>query len=133
MVLDFENKRLVEDPRGDMISWRNFKRNPNFTSAVLFIQQMYKEYVHKQGEKAKEIVISTKPFEMMTKLRLLQVNNVNLQGKLKFLPDELKWLQWKGCPLNTLSSDFCPQQLAILDLSESKVKHLWGSKTNKVS
>ncbi|KAM1608933.1 hypothetical protein EV1_020836 [Malus domestica] len=52
-------------------------------------------------------------------------------GKFKFLPPELKWLQWKGCPMKFLPSDFSPRRLAVLDLSNSKLVSLWRGR-NKV-
>ncbi|KAM1518007.1 hypothetical protein ACFX1X_021374 [Malus domestica] len=52
-------------------------------------------------------------------------------GKFKFLPAELKWLQWKGCPMKFLPSDFSPRRLAVLDLSNSKLVSLWRGR-NKV-
>ncbi|KAE8716508.1 TMV resistance protein N-like isoform X2 [Hibiscus syriacus] len=81
----------------------------------------------------KQVTVGTEPFESMVSLRLLQVNNVNLEGKFKFLPRELKWLQWQGCALDTLPSDFCPQKLAVIDLSGSKIKQLWSSSVNEVA
>lgn len=68
----------------------------------------------------------------MVNLRLLQINYVNLEAKFKYLPVELKWLQWKGCPMKSLPSDFCPRKVAVLDLSESKIEQLWGWHNNKV-
>ncbi|XP_039017931.1 disease resistance protein RPV1-like [Hibiscus syriacus] len=81
----------------------------------------------------KQVIFGTKSFESMVNLRLLRVNHVNLEGKFKFLPRELKWLQWHGCALETLPSDFCPQKLAVVDLSDSKIKQLWSSNVNEVA
>lgn len=67
----------------------------------------------------------------MVNLRLLQMNFVNLEGSFKFLPAELKWLQWKYCPLKSLPVLFL-RRLAALDLSDSKVESLWGGHRNKV-
>ncbi|XVE84955.1 hypothetical protein DITRI_Ditri17bG0053300 [Diplodiscus trichospermus] len=85
------------------------------------------------SKNGKEVVVRTKPFEPMVNLRLLQINHVKLEGRFKFLPHELKWLQWHGCPLKTLPSDFSPQKLAVLDLSKSKIEEVWGSYSNKVA
>ncbi|KAL6192442.1 hypothetical protein ACLB2K_033530 [Fragaria x ananassa] len=65
----------------------------------------------------------------MVNLRLLQMNNVHLEGNFKFLPAGVKWLQWKGCPLRSLPSDFLPRQLAVLDLSDSNITSLWGGRS----
>jgi len=76
-------------------------------------------------------MLDTKSFEPMVSLRLLQINNLSLEGK--FLPNGLKWLQWRGCPLECISLDTLPRELAVLDLSNGqKIKRLWGLKSHKV-
>ncbi|PPD98703.1 hypothetical protein GOBAR_DD04287 [Gossypium barbadense] len=45
----------------------------------------------------------------------------------------LKWLQMQGCALITLPSQFCPQKLAVLHLSESKIQQLCSSYSKKVA
>ncbi|ONI30632.1 hypothetical protein PRUPE_1G263600 [Prunus persica] len=108
IVLDLESmKRSVGDPSGDRISWDNFRRGPTFTSAVTYLKERYKAYLQLKQRKRE---------------RLLQINYLNLEGRFKFLPAELKWLQWKGCPLKSLPSDFSPRQLAVLDLPRSKIE-----------
>ncbi|XP_021292771.1 TMV resistance protein N [Herrania umbratica] len=87
----------------------------------------------KKPDNGKEVVIYTKSFESMVNLRLLQINHVKLEGNFYLLPHELKWLQWQGCALKTLPSDFCPQKLAVLDLSESKIERVWSSYSNKLA
>ncbi|BBG94153.1 hypothetical protein Prudu_002367 [Prunus dulcis] len=107
IVLDFESmKRPVKDPSGDRISWDNFRRAPTFTSAVTYLKERYKTYLETKAEKKRQVTICSKPLRAMVNLRLLQINYLNLEGRFKFLPAELKWLQWKGCPLNSLPSDF---------------------------
>ncbi|GMY26121.1 TMV resistance protein N-like [Fagus crenata] len=132
IVLDFEKRNFVKHPSGDKISWDNFRRTPNFTSAVTYLKERYKTYLEDRAEKEREVIICTKSFKTMVNLRLLQINNVNLDGGLKHLPVELKWLQWKGCPMKTLPFDFFPRKVAVLDLSESKIEQLWCSENNKV-
>ncbi|CAI8608373.1 unnamed protein product [Vicia faba] len=75
------------------------------------------------AEKYNYVTLDTKSFEPMVTLRLLQINNMSLEGK--FLPDELKWLQWQGCPLECIPLDTLPRELTILDLSNAeKIKSL---------
>ncbi|KAI5419823.1 disease resistance protein RPV1 isoform X1 [Lathyrus oleraceus] len=77
------------------------------------------------AEKFNEVILDTKSFEPMVTLRLLQINNLSLEGK--FLPDELKWLQWQGCPLECIPLDTLPRELTVLDLSNAeKIKSLRG-------
>ncbi|XP_062074471.1 disease resistance protein RPV1-like [Humulus lupulus] len=125
IVLDFKRKSLVKDVPGGRISWYNFRSNPSFTNAITYIKEKFKDYEQDQAEKKREVTLLTKPFETMVNLRLLQTNYVNLEGELKF-PVSLKWLQWKGCPLEYLPCGFCARGLSVLDLSDGKIKRVWA-------
>ncbi|PRQ41266.1 putative P-loop containing nucleoside triphosphate hydrolase, leucine-rich repeat domain, L [Rosa chinensis] len=132
--LDTERKmNLPRDLTGDKISWNNFKNSPNLTSAVTYVRERYKAYLQNQAEKKSWVTLRSKPFGAMVNLRLLQMNYVNLEGRFEFLPSELKWLQWKGCPLKSLPSVLFLRRLAGLDLSYSKVERLCSGNTNKVA
>nr|POF02200.1 disease resistance protein tao1 [Quercus suber] len=133
IVLDFEGRPFVQDPSGERISRENLQRMPNLTSALTYAKEWCKKFLQDNAENEREVVLHTKPFESMVNLRLLQINHVRLEGKYKYLPAGLKWLQWKECPLKTLPSDFCPRELAVLDLSRSGIEKVWGSYTSKVA
>ncbi|KAI5352523.1 hypothetical protein L3X38_005414 [Prunus dulcis] len=64
---------------------------------------------------------------------VLDFESRTMKETWKFLPAELKWLQWKGCPLKSLALDFFPLRLAILDLSDSKLERLWRGRGHKVA
>ncbi|GLT86357.1 hypothetical protein SLE2022_045020 [Rubroshorea leprosula] len=85
----------------------------------------------KDPDNEEDVVICTEPFKQMVSLRLLEINNSKLKWKFKYLPAELRWLQWHGRTLKNLGSDFCPQKLAVLDLSDSKINSL-SSKINSL-
>ncbi|XP_004509915.1 uncharacterized protein [Cicer arietinum] len=88
-------------------------------------------YSHPHAEKYNEVVLNAKSFEPMVNLRLLQINNLSLEGK--YLPNELKWLQWRGCPLESMPLDTLPRELTVLDLSNGqKIKSLCRSKSHTV-
>ncbi|XP_050276920.1 disease resistance protein RPV1-like isoform X2 [Quercus robur] len=133
IVLDFQRRPIVQDASGERISWENLLRTPNFTSALTYAKERYKKFLQDIAEKEREVVLCTKPFESMVNLRLLQINHVRLEGKYKYLPAGLKWLQWKGCPLKALPSEFLPRELSVLDLSESRIEQVWGWYSNKVA
>ncbi|KAK4598301.1 hypothetical protein RGQ29_015676 [Quercus rubra] len=133
IVLDFQRRPIVQDASGERISWENLKRTPNFTSALTYAKERYKKFLQDNAEKEREVILCTKPFESMVNLRLLQINHVRLEGKYKYLPAGLKWLQWKGCPLKALPSEFLPRELSVLDLSESRIEQVWGWYSNKVA
>jgi hypothetical protein len=122
----------LEDVSGDTIAWENLKRTPNCTSGLTYLEELYKKRLHTKAKKEREVILYTKFFQSMVNLRLLQINYSRLEGRYKYLSPELKWLQWKGCPLRSLPSDFCPRELAVLDLSESKIEQVWGGYSNKV-
>ncbi|XP_050276918.1 disease resistance protein RPV1-like [Quercus robur] len=133
IVLDFEGRPIVQDPSGERISRENLQRRPNLTSALTYMKEWCKKFLQNNAENERKVVLHTKPFESMVNLRLLQINHVRLEGKYKYLPAGLKWLQWKECPLKTLPSEFFPRELAVLDLSRSGIEKVWGSCTSKVA
>ncbi|KAK2636333.1 hypothetical protein Ddye_031125 [Dipteronia dyeriana] len=133
IVLDLKRK-MVMDSSVDHTSWEKLRRGRSLTSAIFtYLKERCKKFLQHKAAIEGELVLSTKPFESMVSLRLLQINHVKLEGKFKFLPAELKWLQWKQCTVKTLPSDFSPSQLAVLDLSESGIERVWDSNTNKVA
>ncbi|KAJ1427770.1 Leucine-rich repeat, typical subtype [Sesbania bispinosa] len=88
-------------------------------------------YLQSQAKENNEVILQTKSFGPMVNLRLLQINHLRLEGK--YLPAELKWLKWRGCPLECIPLDSWPRELAVLDLSNSnKIKYLWGQEGDKV-
>ncbi|PWA79231.1 hypothetical protein CTI12_AA063390 [Artemisia annua] len=69
--------------------------------------------------------LETKAFERMRKLRLLQINNVHLHGNFEGLFEELRWLCWHHCPLDSLPDELHPGKLVFLDMQHSKLNTLW--------
>ncbi|KAL4588409.1 hypothetical protein LXL04_001297 [Taraxacum kok-saghyz] len=63
--------------------------------------------------------------EKMTNLMLLQLNYVTFSGKCKKLPRKLRLLRWHGCTLKAIPSDVYLENLVVLDMSHSKLKHVW--------
>ncbi|GMI79449.1 DOMINANT SUPRESSOR OF camta3 NUMBER 1 [Hibiscus trionum] len=64
-------------------------------------------------------------FLKMKKLRLLKVVGLSNCGKLNYLPNELRLLDWTGFPLRSLPSSFQPDNLVALLLSYSRIQQLW--------
>ncbi|KAL3824197.1 hypothetical protein ACJIZ3_020226 [Penstemon smallii] len=99
-------------------------KSQNTTQLGFGIDYFKKKYKRLQDEET----LCTKAFKPMINLRLLRINHANLDGNFELIPAELKWLQWKGCPLKTLPLNFQLQDLAVLDLSESKISQLWSQR-----
>ncbi|KAK2632171.1 hypothetical protein EUGRSUZ_L01911 [Eucalyptus grandis] len=93
----------------------------NKKSAFAYFIEMCKTCFPWKQDNEEVVTLQTTCFTRMVDLRLLQINHVALDGGFEHIPAELKWLQWKGCPLKTFPFDNCPQDLGVLDLSESKI------------
>ncbi|XP_039059055.1 TMV resistance protein N-like [Hibiscus syriacus] len=61
----------------------------------------------------------------MKKLRLLKVLCLSNCDELKYLPNELRLLDWMGYPLRFLPPSFQPDNLVALLLPHSRIEQLW--------
>ncbi|KAL8087615.1 hypothetical protein AgCh_037676 [Apium graveolens] len=71
------------------------------------------------------VTLNADTFKRMRKLRFLKFEKVNLTGSLEQKFEDLRWLNWKHCPLECLPSEFYPQKLAILELTYSNIRTMW--------
>ncbi|KAL6131728.1 hypothetical protein ACLB2K_070102 [Fragaria x ananassa] len=98
--------------------------------------------------KSKEVNINAKAFGRMTKVRLLRISYNHsrdfntedyplgklhyprdeckqyVNGDVKFLSHDLRYLMWYGCPLRFLPSKFQPKHLVELDMRYSHIEQL---------
>ncbi|XP_021813532.1 TMV resistance protein N-like [Prunus avium] len=72
-----------------------------------------------------KVSFSAKAFTKMQRLRLLQLNYVQLNGVHQCFPKELRWLCWHGFPLRFIPKDFSLQNLVALDLTYSNLCQVW--------
>ncbi|KFK25453.1 hypothetical protein AALP_AA8G117100 [Arabis alpina] len=125
-------KKILTDSSADEMALTNVQNNQGINSMCSYLRNKFIRFREEQKPKSSEITIRVEPFIPMTKLRLLQINHVKLEGNLKLLPSELKWIQWKGCPLKNIPPDFLCGQLAVLDLSESGIRRVQNSRSKRV-
>ncbi|KAL3824196.1 hypothetical protein ACJIZ3_020225 [Penstemon smallii] len=128
MILDFEVKNWMRITSTKTIAVNQLRTSPNFAAASSCIKEIYrKKFQHNTEEEgnSNEVRIDTKSFQSMKNLRLLQFSNIKLEGSFSYVPDSLKWLQWRKCSLKSLPCDFFPKELKVLDLSESKIERVW--------
>nr|XP_028958186.1 protein SUPPRESSOR OF npr1-1, CONSTITUTIVE 1-like isoform X2 [Malus domestica] len=67
-------------------------------------------------------------FKKMSNLIMLIVDSGKFYHKLTTsldLPDSLRYLKWRGYPLESLPSNFCSKNLVELHMQASEVKKLW--------
>ncbi|KAL6126009.1 hypothetical protein ACLB2K_074060 [Fragaria x ananassa] len=72
--------------------------------------------------------LNPETFSKMSKLKLLQIHNLNLSPGPKYLSNSLRFLEWSSYPLKFLPPTFQPDKLTELSLRHSKVDHLWNGK-----
>ena len=68
---------------------------------------------------------SAKAFKKMTRLRLLQLAGVQLDGDFEYLSRNLRWLSWNGFPLTCIPRSLYNGNLVSIELVNSNVKFLW--------
>ncbi|GMY07864.1 TMV resistance protein N-like [Fagus crenata] len=68
--------------------------------------------------------LKPKTFSMMTRLRLLIIDNVHLPGGLSYLSNELRLLQWNEYPLKSMPESFQPKKLVELIMHHSRIEQL---------
>lgn len=72
--------------------------------------------------------LKTDAFSKMHKLRLLQINKVQLIGEYKDFPKKLRWLCWHGSPLTSLPNQFHLDSLVAIDMQDSNLEKLWSGR-----
>ncbi|KAL0729078.1 hypothetical protein Bca4012_025171 [Brassica carinata] len=126
VVLDF-NKKLTTDPSAENIALRNLHENPGIRTVFSYLKNKFVGFPSEEKPKSSEITIPVEPFAPMTKLRLLQINHVELAGNLKLLPPEIKewykthpeFAQQRG-NLKVVNLRGCNSLEAVPDLSNHK-------------
>ena len=67
-----------------------------------------------------EVSLKAKVFKRMKNLKFL-IGNVHIGEEIEYLPDELRYLEWREFPLSLSSKCCLPRQLVLLKMSESNI------------
>ncbi|ERN02715.1 hypothetical protein AMTR_s00085p00136920 [Amborella trichopoda] len=144
ITFDGDNKLQMHDQLRDMgrriVKLENLG-DPGRRSRLWFQDDVFDVLKYRKGtEKVRGLILNLgekdesstqerhwdiEAFEPMINLKLLRVSYAFIDGSFKVLPSELVWLQWQGCPFGSVPNDFNPGKLVVLDLSRSKIKHVW--------
>jgi len=62
----------------------------------------------------------------MKKLRLLQLDHVDLTGDYRCLSKDLRWVHWQGFTFNYTPDDFYQENLVVIDLKYSSIQQVWN-------
>ncbi|XP_039156710.1 disease resistance protein RPV1 isoform X1 [Eucalyptus grandis] len=68
----------------------------------------------------KKLDISPSAFTHMRRLKLLIILNAQISGGPICLPNDLRWLEWPGCPLST--PVYVPKKLVCFHVPDSQIK-----------
>lgn len=71
------------------------------------------------------VSFSTNVFQDMKKLRLLQLDRVDLTGDLGYLSKQLSWVNWQRSTFRFIPDDFDQRNLNVFELKYSNVKQVW--------
>ncbi|XP_050376195.1 TMV resistance protein N-like isoform X2 [Argentina anserina] len=71
-----------------------------------------------------EIQLSEKCFKKMKHLQLFININARFSGEIRYLPNQLRFLDWPGFPAQSLPSDFNPKKLVQLNISNSRFSQI---------
>ena len=61
-------------------------------------------------------------FEKMNKLRILIVQDADFSMAPKYLPNNLRVLEWNNCPLKSFPANFNPNKLVVFKMPHSCLK-----------
>ncbi|KAK7257393.1 hypothetical protein RIF29_31341 [Crotalaria pallida] len=68
------------------------------------------------------VCFSTKAFEKMKGLRLLQLDQVQLDGDYGYLPKHMRWVYWQRFPLKYIPGNFYLRNIIAMDFRDSNLK-----------
>ena len=69
----------------------------------------------------RNVKLQANAFKNMRNLKFLFIKNVRISKGLKYLPNELRLLQWPEYDF-PLPSKFCPQNLVVLNMPNSGIR-----------
>nr|XP_028958079.1 putative disease resistance protein At4g11170 [Malus domestica] len=91
------------------------------------------EAIRVNWSKIEERPLKCADFKKMSNLTMLIVDAGYKFNASLDLPDSLLYLYWEGYPLESLPSNFCPEDLVELHMPYSKVKKLWKEEQRLVN
>ncbi|RHN68483.1 putative winged helix-turn-helix DNA-binding domain, leucine-rich repeat domain, L [Medicago truncatula] len=137
--IEKNNKLGMHDLLRDMgreIVRQSSVKNPGKRSRLWFHEDVHdvltKNMVTKTVEglafklqRTDRVCFSTNSFKEMKKLRLLQLDCVNLIGDYDCFSNQLRWVKWQGFTFNNIPDDFYQGNLVAMDLKHSNIRQVW--------
>ncbi|XP_050874266.1 disease resistance protein RUN1 isoform X2 [Lathyrus oleraceus] len=80
-----------------------------------------------KSQRTDRVCFNTNSFKEMKKLRLLQLDSVDLIGDYGCLSNQLRWVKWQGfTSFNYIPDDFYQRNLVAIDLKHSNITQVWN-------
>ncbi|KAJ8760258.1 hypothetical protein K2173_011670 [Erythroxylum novogranatense] len=126
---------------------RQEAKYPNQRSRLWDPEDIYEVFVgNKEAEAVESIVLDLSQIREMNldpqvfmkipNLKFLSFygeSNLHLSQSLEYLPNTLRYLRWDKYPIESFPSNFQPENLVVLELSNSSIKQLWkGTKEHSL-
>ncbi|CAN6446421.1 unnamed protein product [Victoria cruziana] len=84
------------------------------------------EAIQFRCEKEGELSINIESFAAMSRLRMLRLENVTLEGEYERFPRNVKCLEWHPQGMYSLPSSLDLENMVVLDMSRSSIVEFWG-------
>nr|CDK13060.1 TIR-NBS-LRR disease resistance protein [Malus domestica] len=138
VTINRENKIMMHDLLRDMGRDIVHAENPDLPgerSRLWHPEDANDVLIHKSGTEKieglalnlpslEETSFSTEAFRNMKRLRLLQLNYVQLSGGYQCLSKKLRWLCWHGFPLEFIPIELCQPNIVAIDMQYSSLRQV---------
>ncbi|XP_024639689.1 disease resistance protein RUN1 isoform X2 [Medicago truncatula] len=78
-----------------------------------------------KSQRTSRVCFNTIALKKMKKLRLLQLDNVQVIGDYECFSKQLRWLSWQGFPLKYMPENFYQKNVVAMDLKHSNLTQVW--------
>lgn len=66
--------------------------------------------------------VNATAFKKMKRLRLLNVNNLDVEGRYGFMSKELRWIHWHNFSSNSIPDDLHMEEVVAIDMQYNNLK-----------
>ncbi|CAL5401810.1 unnamed protein product [Camellia sinensis] len=81
--------------------------------------------VNRKCQNSNKIALEVDAFARMHKLKLLQLNNLQVNGSFEDFPKGLRWLCWHGFPFKSICNDFPLESPVVLEMRYNNLQKVW--------
>ncbi|XP_039165101.1 disease resistance protein RPV1 [Eucalyptus grandis] len=121
-------EECCKDPKKGYRVWLNEEEGPDIVRQKKGTETVAANYWQYYA-RSQDFVLTSEDFIEMPNIRFLEMSGCSLSGDFEGLFSELRWLTWNFCPEEMQATNFCPKNLVILNLSNSKIDEHWGGWT----